>query len=997
MSDLDPLYEVNPYTGTSPADQLTPMGDSTGATEENYSRVYTDDDYERVAPGTMFVDPEGNKRRKPLPSIKSDKDFDALPEGARFLDPEGNERQKPVYEPLSYTAQSLYSMAVTPKEKKKALEKFYPGKVREVSEGEFVVDDDGVTRAPGRWGSFGSAAGMVGGNLAPIAGGVIGGVVGAPLGGLPAAGSAALGTLGGQYFNDIILRLNGVYDRTGEEEIKDKAIGAGLSIAGDVVGRGVAAAVPSVKHGVSKITNALPDLANKFLGTNADDVTRARSIAELGEKPSDSALLRSFGVTGTDTGVGISTIAKESPHLQNVHEVFAPGFDTSRSLERSAETAYNKMAQPLLEAQGVQGIDDLVAPSAAVSTKDTGERLIRKALEDAGAIDARFAEELATRKAALEAGVPETTAQREILLKTAKEQEENASKLIRGAIDDIDRNADAAVRAAARGENSGDLWQAVAEQLRATRSALGQRFRRNAEQAYESVPGNARVRTNPIVDVAEDFVGQMPPEFEARNPSLVRRIRNLGRRPNPEFDPALGGGDEFLPAPAMSLAELHTLRSDLRAAADWYDLPSDFKNGALKYFSYQVDNLIQNVGFEGSPFETAVRLLNENDRWFAGERAIFNAKEIDTVIKGLKAGEPADPETLFKALVKPGNAEMIERLQQVVGPNLWSGVRAAQKQRWLQNARSGQFDQSVDAGAFAREILDAANDKTLFAVQGREEGQRMLTLAQQIGALDGKLPIDFRPNDTAFDIFRKARAAMDAADSAANKDPLLQLTRDVRKLEGQSRQARAKMERSDPLRFLTDKSYGASRAVDKILSDEDLILTAARRFGENSPEFNGLRQVWTERIFRGTLEPGQRLAKVTPEVQRLMLGVNLETAQKIAEDMSFIMSSKVMQRGDTAGGMALMSKVEHPVAGKTMSRAARIVPGLNSGARAALGAYYKFMSRVLESPATLRWLEKSYTDPAKREVIRQELSRIVQRGGAIGSGALQGAYQFGND
>jgi acyl-coenzyme A thioesterase PaaI-like protein len=239
---------------------------------------------------------------------------------------------------------------------------------------------------------------------------------------------------------------------------------------------------------------------------------------------------------------------------------------------------------------------------------------------------------------------------------------------------------------------------------------------------------------------------------------------------------------------------------------------------------------------------------------------------------------------------------------------------------------------------------------------------------------------------------------MEAAEREANVDPLKILARETRKIEGEMRQQAAQTRRNDPLRFLTDKSFGATRAVNKILGDEDLILAAAARFGEKSPEFTALRQVWTEKVFRGTLEPGKRLEKVSPEVQRLMLGVNLETAQKLAEDMSFIMGGKSMARGDMAGGMAAMSKVEHPIAGKTISRAARLLPGANTAARATLGAYYSLMNKVLESPATARWLEKAYTGGEQhRAMVREELARILQRGGAIGSGAAQGAYQFGND
>jgi len=999
VAELDPLNEINPYTGQSPNQQLAPIAGLSDApvNEEAYARVSTKAEYDAVPHSGKYIDPEGNVRNKGAYQVVSEKDYHSVPEGGTYVDPEGNERTKPQYEPLSYTAQTMYSMAVTDKEKKRVLEKFYPGSEVIESDGQFIVSDNGALRAPGKMTSLPSAMGVIGGNIAPVAGGVLGGMAGASAGGLPAAGGAALGTMGGQYLNDIVLKLSGLYDRTPEEEAMDKAIGAGTSLAGDVAGRAVAGFVPSVKAGVSNVTNAAPKIINKFLGTTGEDVTRFRSIAEMGEKPSSSATLRGLGLTESTTSPGISTIAKESPHLQNVQEVFHEAFDTSQPRQRAAEAAYSKMGAPLLEKQGISGVDDLVSPTPTVSVQETGEKVIRKALEQSGEIDARFAAELAARKAAVEAGVAEAPAQREAILRAAQAQRDNATQLINGGLQEIERNADQAVAAAAQGTNSGDLWQAVGNQLQAVKRGIGERFRNNAAAAYETVPRGANIRTAPLVQQAEDFIERMPPEFEARNPALVRRIRALGQRPNPDFDPAVGG-NPYLPAPSLPLSEIHQLRTDLRAAADWYDLPSDFKNGTMKLFARRVDDLMQGVA-ETPQFSTAMRLLNENDRWYAQEIPVFNARELKTVLRGLEAGEPADPTTLFKALIQPGNKELIARTEQVVGPNLWSGVRGAQRQQWLQNARKGQFDGSVDAAKYAAEVLEANRLGVLHAVQGREAGDAMLQQARQIAMLEGNLPVTYRPNDTAFDVFRQARFAMETAEREAGTDPLKVLARETRKIEGEARQQAVAARRADPLRFLTDKSFGATRAVNKILGDEDLILASAARFVEKSAEFQALRQVWTERVFRGTLEPGKRLEKISPEVQRLMLGVNLETAQKLAEDMTFIMGGKALQRGgDMAGGMSAMAKVEHPVGGKTLSRAARLVPGVNTAARATLGAYYSFMNKILESPATARWLEKAYTGgEAHRAMVREELARIMSRGGAIGAGAAQGAYQLGND
>lgn len=976
--------------------------------------------YATLKPGQKYIDPEGNQRIKPY-EVKSRIDYENVPEGADYLDPEGASRKKPVYKGIGYSAQTLHSMAVTDKERKRVLEKFYPGKVQGEGADLYVVDEDGTYRKPGRMNDVSSGTGVIAGNIAPMGLGAIGSVFGAGVGTALAPGpgtvgggavGGASGGLAGQYFNDIILKLNGVYDRTNAEEMLDKGLGVVASVGGDLAGRGIAAFVPSVKAGVSKAGSVAPDIANKILGTDAGGLARARRIAELGENEAGVGPL-----SGSSTAPGISTYSSGAPYLEMLQETMHEKFTTSGTRRKAAETAYGKEVEPLVESMaagkqigGVDDfvgpptkesvkattegvVDDLISPPAAVSTRGAGEALQRRALQESGEIDARFAEELAKRQREAQVGLTGQSTQRETIQTIAQERHRNASQLINAALQDVEQNANRAVQAAAQGSNSGDLWQRVGDQLRQVKQALTTRFGQNAREAYSTVPPGARIQTAPLVAQAEDFLAQMPVEFEARNPVLVRRIRALGRRPDPDVE------GEFLPPPALPLSEIHQLRTDLRAAADYYDLPSDFKNGSLKTFAGNVDQLMDGVR-ETPQFRTAMNLLDENDAWYRQERPVFNAVEMKAVIRGLENGEPADPELLFKVMVKPGHTDLIARTAEVVGPNLWNGVRAAQRNRWLQNARSGQFDRAVDAGKFAREIISADNDGTLMAVQGREQGQQLLTLAQQIGALNGELPVTYRPNDTAFDIFRQARDAAVRAQREAAVDPLKVLGTEMARIERRVAAERRLERMKDPLRFLNDKSYGADQAVNKILGSEDLILATANRFGEHSPEFNALRQVWMEQVFKGTLEPGKALGKASPEVQRIMMGVNLDTARKIAEDMNFIMGTKALRGGGADGGQSIQAaeKLTHPLGGKTLSRAGRLLPGANAAGRAGWQAYYSFINKVLESPSTMRFLEKSYSGGAEsRKATRDILSSYLQRAGAMGTAGAQGLYQTSDE
>ena len=178
-----------------------------------------------------------------------------------------------------------------------------------------------------------------------------------------------------------------------------------------------------------------------------------------------------------------------------------------------------------------------------------------------------------------------------------------------------------------------------------------------------------------------------------------------------------------------------------------------------------------------------------------------------------------------------------------------------------------------------------------------------------------------------------------------------------------------------------DPSIGATQAVDKILDSEDLILATARLFGHDSKEFDALRQVWAQRLFGGTMMPGNRLGRVSEEVQRLMFpGTTLGQAKTLAKDMEFLMARKK----NVGTSMISGGKVEHPpgslpkILGTDTGKILNIATlGLGDRQlRAALSAYYKLVRNATNNPAFLRWLEKGLKgDAASRETVRDAVRR----------------------
>ncbi len=151
MSDTSQAWE-NPTGYDSPPDLGKPNAehevDLGGMGYRRVPRLKDKAEYDTLQPGQSYFDPEGNKRTKAY-IAKTKQEYDAVPEGADYVDPEGETRTKQKYEPVDFTANTLYHMAVNDKERKKALERSYPGRVRgETAEDLHVEDEGGVLRKP---------------------------------------------------------------------------------------------------------------------------------------------------------------------------------------------------------------------------------------------------------------------------------------------------------------------------------------------------------------------------------------------------------------------------------------------------------------------------------------------------------------------------------------------------------------------------------------------------------------------------------------------------------------------------------------------------------------------------------------------------------------------------------------------------------------------------------------------------------------------------------
>ena len=962
-----------PYLGKAPIHHVK---------EAPPAQIADDNAYEALKPGSKFVGPDGKTRSKPY-NVASDQDFQSVPEGAQFMDPDGKLRQKPKYEGIDFTAQTLYDMAVTPKEKRKALERSYKGKVKGEDNDLYVEDEGGVYRKPGR--GLNAATGFAASAALPTGGAVLGALGGGAAGSaVPGAGNVAgvvaggaSGGVLGQYFNDLILQLSGVYDRTTGEEAANLGMAGLTGGMGGGVGRGIATAVPSLKAGVSAAGNALPGVAAHFLGATGPDLQMARELADKGVMVPPSAW------------------AHEAPHLQNLTEVFDPAFRTNKPLMESATQHYEKSAGELLEGVGVKPEGSIVKPSADVPTQKTGEAIMQRTLQESKAADDALSVAIEQRKAAVQSGLPENIAQRETLTKAAEESRKAAQSLIDQGFKDIQQNVDTATKVSGAGGNSGELWEMVAGKLQAVKRGIQERHSTWYDQA-DAVAGGHLPNVQGLEPIAKSFLEQLPEGFENKYPSIVKQLRDMQGI-------ADESGEIVKKAADPTFGQLHNLRSQLRNNVNWYEISPDFKDGVYKQLQKHVDDVLHDPNAP-KELQTAAQMLDATDKSYGENMRIFKDRAVRAVVKGLEGGEPADPKVLFDTVVKNGRSDLTTKVKDMVGPNLWAGVKAADVQEMLDLSKT-LTPGEIDGKAFAKQVLDRHRSNMLESVHGKEASEQLLKQAQYIAALDGKLELPVRPGDTMTSLIARARATAEEAKKAGERDPLATLNKEMKRIESDRSRLAAKNKaerRNDPLGFLYDPTTGADAAVNKILGSEDLILAAAAKFGEKSPEFEMLRQVYAQRILQGTMQPSSRLKDVSSEIQQLMFpGTTLPQLKTLAKEMDFLLNTRANARGDMAGGMSAMSKVEHPIGGQFLgplgiTAGTKLIPGLDAGARATRGKFYATVTKMMTSPAFLRWVEKGLSGTAEeKEATRQVLSKVLQKGGALGAGAGEAVFQGG--
>jgi hypothetical protein len=966
-------------------------------------RVTSQEQYDSVPYGKTYTDTEGNTYKKGY-VVKGLDDYANVPEGEEYKDPEGNAYRKTKYEGVGFTAQTLYDMALSDEGRRKALETVYGDSIKIDPMGEIYVDDAGVPRKPGHGGVI-DKLGHSAAETAPALGMTAGSVGGPP--------GMISGAMLGRSFNNAVLGLAGIHEDMSAQLGSIGWEGAGAA-GGEVVGAGIAQ-VPAIARTL------------KEAGTAAGGKISGLKAAVKGELPS---LLESVGVSPerarswlgitqeraqqaadiTNRGgkVPPSVAFPEAPGLKKIEE-FDAVFRAQNVFAEANRAFYEQEAKSIMEdaAIGVKTTEPATRTTKKVSSEAAGQLALAAAQRDMAFADAAVEHAMREAKVAVLRPVQELggsekaqaahTAAVEKLVQAHADAKTAAENYVMNMVQELRRSVDVAIAATQNGDNPGAAWRVAAAQFESARAAT--RLRANQMyDAFRQVAQGIELDASGLAADAQSFIDRLPEQVRAKYPSDIRLLAKLAGEETEEGREA---------ADAVTLADLHLMRSWLRHGIDYTDLTPDMREGSMRLFQDKINKLIHGQDVP----EGTIELLDQADAFYKSAIPVFNDEMVKSVMKALESGSGNDPQALAKLFFNPDRTEARRKVRSMVGEPLWASVQAADVRTMLDNAKTLD-PRKFDGRGFAAQVLDRVRNGIIKNAYDREMADKVMRLAL-LGTTDieGALPVHLDPGDTMYGLMKKIALAAEQMKQLADRDPIKSLSGEMSRIDKEfnlaARQAKAGR-RSDPLGFLYEDSMSAMavRAADKILGSQDLVMAAAQRFGRESPEFKALQQVYVQRFFQRAFgktgamraELADEKKGMTEEMQALMFpGVTRQAMQLLVDDMEFLFSGGGQ---DFGGSMAAATRVLNPWQQIPIPKLGGVTsallhfPGATMIGRKVLGDWFATIMDGVSHPNFMNWLANNVRQGGEeRLVARKVLQDRLRLGGLVGAGV--GQYEAG--
>lgn len=751
----------------------------------------------------------------------------------------------------------------------------------------------------------------------------------------------------------------------------------------------------------ARATNAAPAAIRWMWGVdqdNPDAVRRAKEVAAEGGR------------------VPIETWAPASTFLSRVTQI-AKGFGYD-PVRKAGTPFYETQARGVLDKAGLDfnpanpwsDPEPLTGATAKAPIVRAGEVAVNKATEILDTARQRLDQVVRSYRdtAIAQATDAAKTEQREIstqqaaLVTEADSLQREASGYIRDSIARVDHTTEAAL--APDAANPGALMRQAEGEIRALRVQFGQDARRSYEAADLAAEGHLPNAAG-LGPMAQEMLDGLLPPVRAAYP---REVQLLARLAEEEAAPAASGlvdaNGQPIPSsqtpegPQITFGQLHELRNWLRHAIDYNDLAAGPKQGVYKLLESQVNGILHDQ--EAVPeLRAAAHMLDQTDRWYGENITRFKDSAVKAIIKSGTAAAPENAGALASLIIKPGNPARIGLMRNMLGPETWSNVLAADMRDMVVSARDETG--GVSPQKFASEIMKAQNDGTLVAAHGAQAARGMVRLAQQIQSVYGDFSVNPLPGDTVTTLMERAKVAINQAEAMAARDPLGELGRQTKQINDRAKQMEAAGEehiRENPLRVLPTMEGEA--AAQRILDSPDLIRATAAQFGPTSPEFTAIRQAWARRFMQREIaqtgDMATDLLKTPEDVQRLIFpGVSRQGMVRLAQHMQMIFPSGGAD--STSLGLSGMGMMFHPANAAVLPHSVRLILSVvpTPIARAVVSSTLDWMSRVATDPRLLSFVTRGM-DGSPAEKAAADAALLTIGGGhspAMAVAAASTAFQ----
>jgi hypothetical protein len=286
----------------------------------------------------------------------------------------------------------------------------------------------------------------------------------------------------------------------------------------------------------------------------------------------------------------------------------------------------------------------------------------------------------------------------------------------------------------------------------------------------------------------------------------------------------------------------------------------------------------------------AARLLTKADDFYSQGIKKFNDTTVNRLVQATRAGLPPDPSVIAKVIVQPGQEARVNEIRKLIGEDTFKRV-AAQDWQNIVTAVSGQ-DGAVSGRRLYQEVT--RRGKLLDAVYGKDEAARIRSLAESLSAIDGHVPVERMQPGAMRDLVEQLQASQKRLDEFMKQNYLSTL-------------ADPKKTPEDAYRWIT--APGQTARLEE----------AAKFFGENSPQMQGIREAATRTLLDGVVTRAVKgegskalnnaLKQYTERQQRLLFPNGLdEDMQMLGREVEFLFPNAADQAmaGFSAGNILEM-------------------------------------------------------------------------------------------